>query len=505
MIAKYNLNAFSSLLALLFVSFSTVSGQSDIAPAKPLITYVTYIGDSGEIEIRWSPSTSKDIRTYHIDTVDITTTPSITGYFLDSVPADTLVYRYHEKDTKTKIYTILAIDKSNNKSLESGDFHKPVKLDIAYDSCSSAMVLNWEKYYGWKNNLTGYRVYAKENNGNFSLVTDLIDTTTLKFTYKNIKENTDYEFYIEAYDNRGRTSTSNVRKKYTFMPAPPSFLDLNYVSVIDSRTVEISFSADITGTMNDFLVSRSSSLFANFTPLTSVRDLTEATTTITDNIATQGELFYYKVEALNSCSAPVLSSNTGNNLKLTGISQEGNITLSWTPYQKFRSGILEYRIYRKNSAGDFELHGYSPPDATEYKEEIASSAGSGIEGRVAYYIEAVEAGVNSTGIQGLCKSNEINVTIDSRLYIPNAFTPDGDGLNDVFIPVIDFLPKEFRMYIYDRSGKALFLSTDPTVGWDGTMNGSVKAPESTYIYHIEYASFSGGLRDTTGHVTLIYP
>ena len=57
-----------------------------------------------------------------------------------------------------------------------------------------------------------------------------------------------------------------------------------------------------------------------------------------------------------------------------------------------------------------------------------------------------------------------------RFYFPNAFTPNGDGLNDVFIPrgseVVDF-----HMIIYDRWGQMVFESHDPATGWDGRYKG----------------------------------
>jgi gliding motility-associated-like protein len=56
---------------------------------------------------------------------------------------------------------------------------------------------------------------------------------------------------------------------------------------------------------------------------------------------------------------------------------------------------------------------------------------------------------------------------DREIYTPNAFSPDLDGYNDVFKPVMNFTPNSYSLYIYDRWGNLLFTSNNPNIGWDG--------------------------------------
>ncbi len=89
------------------------------------------------------------------------------------------------------------------------------------------------------------------------------------------------------------------------------------------------------------------------------------------------------------------------------------------------------------------------------------------------------------------------------LTMPNAFTPDGDGLNDVFRPVT--LPEKissFSMYIYDRWGKQVFFSNDISKGWDGTLNGN-PAQIGGYVYVVKYGNPSGAVREKRGMVTVV--
>jgi len=76
----------------------------------------------------------------------------------------------------------------------------------------------------------------------------------------------------------------------------------------------------------------------------------------------------------------------------------------------------------------------------------------------------------------------IDILPQFTIYIPNAFTPNGDGLNDVFLPKGDYI-ENFEMFIFDRWGQQIFHTTDIYNGWDGTMHGN-KVQEDTYVYLI---------------------
>jgi gliding motility-associated-like protein len=68
-------------------------------------------------------------------------------------------------------------------------------------------------------------------------------------------------------------------------------------------------------------------------------------------------------------------------------------------------------------------------------------------------------------------------------YYPNAFTPNGDGLNDEFAVVGEFGAIDYyKTYIYDRWGKLVFSSSDPFQKWDGKYNG-LDAPDGVYTYY----------------------
>jgi gliding motility-associated-like protein len=75
------------------------------------------------------------------------------------------------------------------------------------------------------------------------------------------------------------------------------------------------------------------------------------------------------------------------------------------------------------------------------------------------------------------------------LYLPNAFTPNDNNLNDVFKPEGIFLGiTDYSFQVYNRWGELLFSSTDPEIGWDGKMaNKTVQ--QGMYIYQIRYTDY----------------
>ena len=94
--------------------------------------------------------------------------------------------------------------------------------------------------------------------------------------------------------------------------------------------------------------------------------------------------------------------------------------------------------------------------------------------------------------------NAINTdSCATYLYIPNAFTPNSDGLNDV-VYVYGQAIRDMRWLIFDRWGKEVFATDSPMQGWDGS-----DCPSGVYNYVIQYTTTTNQYYRRTGHITLI--
>ncbi len=104
---------------------------------------------------------------------------------------------------------------------------------------------------------------------------------------------------------------------------------------------------------------------------------------------------------------------------------------------------------------------------------------------------------------------------ECKIFVPNAFTPNGDNHNNQFRVFAEQPPisserrcefKRFRLSIFDRWGQKVFEADDPRVAWDGKCSGSTDCAAGVYTYNIEYEFFV--LRESTtlskrGTITLI--
>ena len=114
-----------------------------------------------------------------------------------------------------------------------------------------------------------------------------------------------------------------------------------------------------------------------------------------------------------------------------------------------------------------------------------------------YRIVAINAADSS--VQS--NSHEINLYLPLRIYIPTAFSPNGDGLNDTFGPVGEGI-NEFKITVYDRWGEVIFTSHDISTKWDGRHKGS-PVPFGSYNYELVASGKEIGQVQKAGSVTLI--
>jgi gliding motility-associated-like protein len=93
------------------------------------------------------------------------------------------------------------------------------------------------------------------------------------------------------------------------------------------------------------------------------------------------------------------------------------------------------------------------------------------------------------------------VILDGSLYVPNTFTPNGDGINDFFtIKGRDI--KTFKLYIFNRWGQLIFESDNMDNQWNGTYQ-SEPVQIDTYVWKVEYEDYQLNFYSLIGHVNVI--
>jgi len=111
----------------------------------------------------------------------------------------------------------------------------------------------------------------------------------------------------------------------------------------------------------------------------------------------------------------------------------------------------------------------------------------------------------TTSGQGCIDTAEQIVTIDAleSIYVANAFTPNNDGHNDVFLPAGTPVSM-FHLEIYNRWGQLIFISNMQGIGWDGSdVRSGVEAPGGLYVYNLSFVNLSGEKKQKSGVISLI--
>ncbi|MCQ2284014.1 MAG: gliding motility-associated C-terminal domain-containing protein [Bacteroidales bacterium] len=119
-----------------------------------------------------------------------------------------------------------------------------------------------------------------------------------------------------------------------------------------------------------------------------------------------------------------------------------------------------------------------------------------------YYTITLTA-VDSAGCRDSIKSR-VSVTVPYFFYIPNAFSPNSDGVNERFAPSGEGVdPAEYIMIIYDRNGNILFKTHNPYDYWDGRGKTGKPCPAGVYVYYILLKTLNGETKEYNGSVTLL--
>ncbi len=108
---------------------------------------------------------------------------------------------------------------------------------------------------------------------------------------------------------------------------------------------------------------------------------------------------------------------------------------------------------------------------------------------------------------GLCQSEPVPLVVDvldcKSVSVPNVFTPNGDGINDIFRTELEE-HECFRCTIFNRWGQSVFETRGFDPGWDGTVSATGnQAPTGTYFYVVEYCRYDGEVVEYRGNVSLI--
>lgn len=213
----------------------------------------------------------------------------------------------------------------------------------------------------------------------------------------------------------------------------------------------------------------------------------------TDKTALTDSFSYeYRAVAVNLCGDSIFS-NQNTDVLLTGIKTGPfSYKLSFSDYLTWPAGVDRYELYRLlENKSDYQLYGtYNNPQTLVFdngKEHYG----------MWFRIKAIENG----GLNRESWSNDVKVYFEPLIFIPNAFSPDGNGLNEKFLPNSGGM-KTYSMRIYSRWGEKLFETENNEIGWDGNYLGK-PVQEGIYVYVIDYTDYRNKTYQAKGTLHLL--
>jgi len=192
------------------------------------------------------------------------------------------------------------------------------------------------------------------------------------------------------------------------------------------------------------------------------------------------------------------------NVKLISRSEKGCVdtaehVLKIYPFAPFAGNdtiiVLGYPYQLNAVGGDF--YSWEPPDYLSDPLSRTPSVSFPDTGRYTYRVKIS----TENGCKG---SDTINIWVvkDGGILVPSAFSPNGDGVNDVFRPILIGYPRMNFFRIFNRWGQLVFSTSNVFEGWDGTINGQT-ADIGTFFWDISATDINGKKTQKKGDVILV--
>ncbi|SOE20385.1 gliding motility-associated C-terminal domain-containing protein [Spirosomataceae bacterium TFI 002] len=181
--------------------------------------------------------------------------------------------------------------------------------------------------------------------------------------------------------------------------------------------------------------------------------------------------------------------------------------LNWTPYTfpasvVSNSSDVEYTVEFFDNNVKTWVPRFNTKDTSQGIFDIILNSK---ESQVKFRVQAKQyvTGTVSPGQFIFSYSNTVVINVPPNVFLPSAFTPNGDGTNDRFEVFQKFI-KTSTFVVYDRWGAILFETDNPLIQWDGMDNrGTSPVPAGNYAFRIQGESDAGEKFSKTGTITLI--
>lgn len=390
-------------------------------------------------------------------------------------------------------YELQAIDVCNNRS-EPSRRHTTVELKAK--GVVNAVQLSWTPYLGW-DTVRSYAIYRLNEQSKIFEKIDEIDGSNLgyidsqAFCHK-------LTFYKVMASYGGQVSMSDTAAAIPLFVASTPHTRTVRATVENNKHVLVQWQKRNHKFPYKFIIEKRSSdpnrIFKRIALGQTETDFLDT------DVDVQKYAYEYLVFIEDDCGGLGEPSNVARSLLLQ-IEMEKNDklvadpVLSWNPYKEWASGVERYELFfRNDSLGIDQLIATKMMgDTFAVKHNYLSF------NQDDYCYQLVAYQKDSNWVESW--SNQACMNTEPRLHAPNAFTCNGDLLNDGFL-IQGVFVKSFELRIFNRWGETVYETTDMNAAWDGNFNGA-PAPTDVYVFVATGYGRKGKFATIKGNVTLL--
>jgi gliding motility-associated-like protein len=357
-------------------------------------------------------------------------------------------------------------------------------VETEADGILEANQVSWSAYVGF-DSIARYEIWRAEGDRNnvYSLI-DSVDGDVLAYTDTHFTCYTSKYYRIKAIQKGGFKEYSNSDTAR----AKPYYVNTTTANYAWRATVENNdyvrlewlnnawSKHGIKGYVVDKYFADGNRMFQN--------KYFDATDTILDDrqVKVNEKSYYYLMRGVDNCNDTTPWSNLSQTILLKGYFDETTQkpAVRWNGYRDWDQGIAYYEVERKQADGSFKFIGKVAKDQHQFVDQQAESS------CVPDYIYRVRAVSNwhaAFDTLALSYSNEVKVLPRSTLFVPNAFSPDRNDINEVFGGKGQYISR-YHIEIFNRWGEKVFDSNECLAGWNGEYKGE-RCMQDVYMYQIE--------------------
>ncbi len=462
----------------------TITGPESVAAGN--LSVVSVI-DEGSVKIISNPVTFSHFVSsnhyFHSDSMKII-------HQSNQKLSESFTYKTLKKIDTSMCFDMRLVDFCGFESA-MGKKHCTIYLNVSSKKAFTNQ-LNWTPYIGWASNFT-YTIYRKSAiQSAFNWIANTSSDIT-EYVDSNLCDMA-YTYKIEAVVN-DLHSMSNSAASIPLFNYPNEFSFISNVSVNNDNSIQIKWPISRSSAVNKY------TLLKTNLDNTKMLSIDVSSNYFTDfDVKTDRINYIYHVIETDKCGNKSKPSLEGKNIVLSTNSADYKTNAKWNTYKNWKSGVKNYTLQIEKD-GQFKSI-YSTTNADSFMQHDQKF--ETIHGPYCYRIMAISGDAKDTSY-----SNISCVISPSTLFIPNAFSPNGDGINEKFGVKSLFIEnntpftgRNFSLEIFNRWGEKLFETTDIDSQWDGTYEGK-PVQMTVYFYRLKAMGIDNRSYSINGQITLI--